>query len=883
MACTGLLGMIMDFVTGAALLLALCYLQAINVRACQGRPWLLRLSSGLLFGVICLVGMWLPIAPHEGVFFDARTAVLSMAALFGGAWVALLAGLMAAAGRLWLGGIGMYVGVANVILPLLMGLAMRALVQRGRLPLNALSLWLFGVLLHLGVLLVLSALPAEHYQRILTYLALPSLLVLPLAGVMLGLLLKDIGQRQHTERDLQFSEARLRAIAGALPDLLMVLDEDGRYLEVIAPDPQLLRLPVGALLGKRLHEVLALSQAESLLAFVRLTLSSNAPQVTEYRMQTLAGLRLFEAHARRLDVTLEGRAAVVMIIRDITERSLAEEELRIAAIAFETQQGMFITDASSHILRVNQAFCRITGYQPDDVIGQHTRLLSSGQQGAEFYRQMWQSIHQHGSWQGEIWNRRKSGEVFPEWLSISAVRATDGRVSHYVASLSDISERKEAEQQIRHLAFYDPLTGLPNRRLLLDRLQQAMAHSAQSGQYGALMFLDLDNFKNINDLYGHQAGDQLLLQAAGRLSALVRSSEAVARLGGDEFVLMLEQLGGQADQAASRAEQLGGQILHSLSQPYSLLGQPLHSSVSIGVVLFLGNHESVDELFKRADLSMYEAKHAGKNALRFFDPQMQAVVSTRLRLQEEMRQGLREGHFILHYQAQVEEGCGVVGAEALLRWQHPQQGLLGPAAFIPLAERSGLIQALDGLVLRQACLQLARWQAQGGALARLSLAVNLSAVMLYQPGFVEDLQALLEETGAAAQLLKLEITESLLLDDMAAASQRMNALRQMGIRFSIDDFGTGYSSMAYLQKLPLDQLKIDQSFIRELPGNPSSLAIVRATCAMAQSLGLQVIAEGVETPAQCQVLLDSGCRHFQGYLFARPVPVEQFEALLAAQ
>ena len=872
--------MILDFIQGAALLLALCWLQTINRRLWTDHCVVAPLLSGLLFGSTCIVGMLTPIVLQQGLIFDARTVVLSMAGLFGGPLAATVAGLMAGGYRFWLGGSGVWIGLANVLMPVLLGLAYRYWYQRGKLQIGPWQLLAFGLLVHVLMVLLLALLPAAQASLSLHEVALPILLVLPLATLILGLLLRDIEQRLDTERALAQSDARMGAVTRAIPDLLLVLDEDGHYVDVVAPEPRLLLLPRAELLGKRLHEVMSRGEAERFYAFIQRTLASDTPQILQYAIHTQAGTTVFEGRAQRLEGLLEGKRAVVMVARDISERENLEMERRIAAIAFESQQGMVITDASSKILRINQAFSAITGYSAADVIGKDTRMLSSGRQGPEFYQAMWRSINETSAWEGEIWNRRKSGEVFPEWLSISAVRDGFGRVSNYVASLTDISEHKAAEDQIKHLAFFDALTGLPNRRLLLDRLQQAQAASARKGKFAALMFLDLDNFKNVNDLHGHQTGDQLLCLVAERLSHAIRTCDTVARLGGDEFVVLLEDLEPHSEDAAGQVEGIGQTILHALEASYLIGELELRSTASIGVLLF--NDELVDshELMKRADLSMYEAKAAGKNALRFFDPAMQEAVSARLQLEEDIRRGLVAGEFVMYLQPQMDENYSLIGAEALVRWQHPQRGLLSPAAFVSVAERAGLIEELDLQMLRQACEQLAEWARQP-ATEELRLAVNLSARVLYQPHFVDQVMALLKASGADPHRLKLELTESLLLDDLAGAVLRMTALKAHGIRFSIDDFGTGYSSMAYLQQLPLDQLKIDQSFVRALPDDPNSLAIIRAICSLANSLNLDVIAEGVETEAQRALVLANGCRHFQGYLFGRPMPLAEFARLYA--
>lgn len=875
--------MILDIIESSALLLSLCWLQSVIQRFWGGRQRTAEIASGLLFGSICIIGMISPAAVVDGLILDSRSAILSMAALFGGPVVALISGVLAGVYRLTLGGGGPLGGLANILVPIIFGLAYRYAVRRGKVGIGLRQLLIFSLLLHLPlaiflvVQLVLHAPPGRFGELLLTT-GLPLLLMAPLATALLGLLLQDIERRRGTEYELKQNAARLRAIAGAIPDLLMVIDEDGRYLEIISRDEHLLYAPSTEVLGRSLHEVLSTSEAENFLALIRRALVSDSVEVIEYKMNTMGGLRIFEGRAQRLETPFSGKRAVLFLARDISERVTAEQERRIAAIAFESLQGVVITDAHSRILRVNQAFTQITGYGAVEVIGEHTRILGSGRHTAEFYQTMWNSINERGVWEGEVWNRRKNGEVFPEWLIISAVRDGHGLVSHYVATLTDISERKAAEDQIKNLAFYDSLTGLPNRRLLVDRLQQALATSARSGRFAALMFLDLDNFKNINDLYGHQSGDLLLQQAAERLGMAVRASDTVARLGGDEFVVMLEDLVGQSDEAATQAEQVGMKILTALAKPYLINGVLQRSSASVGVVLFNDDVYGADELMKRADMSMYQAKTAGKNTVRFYDPLMQEAVSSRLRLEEDIRRGLAAGEFILHLQPQFHAEQGLIGAEALARWQHPRHGLQSPAVFIEVAERAGLIAELDFQILQQACKLLVRWAGQAPQ-ASLRLAVNLSARLLYRADFVQRLLQLLDETGANPRLLKLELTETLLLDDLPEAVARMQALKARGIRFSIDDFGTGYSSMAYLQKLPLDQLKIDQSFVRALPEDASSLAIIRAICALAESLDLQVIAEGVESASQHELLLANGCRYFQGYLFGRPMPLEQFEQL----
>lgn len=566
-------------------------------------------------------------------------------------------------------------------------------------------------------------------------------------------------------------------------------------------------------------------------------------------------------------------------IRLTQEHRQIENNLRIAATAFESQEGIFITDASANILRVNRAFSKITGYTAAEVIGHNPRRFSSGQHDTEFYRTLWQSLQQTGSWEGEIWNRRKNGELFPEYLTITAVKNPDDIITNYVATFNDITLSKLAEDEIKNLAFYDPLTSLPNRRLLMDRLNQALASSSRSGQQGALLFIDLDNFKNLNDTLGHAIGDLLLQHVAKRLASCVREGDTVARLGGDEFVVMLEGLSTHPAEAATQAELVGEKILAHLNLPYQLDSHAYYNSPSIGVTLFKNHECALEELMKQADIAMYQSKKAGRNTLRFFDPMMQDTINARAALEDELRSALELGQFHLHYQIQVNQALHAVGAEALIRWIHPEHGLVSPAQFIPLAEETGLILPIGLWVLDQACAQLKAWQ-QDALTRELILAVNVSAHQFRQVDFVADVIAATHRHNINPGQLKLELTESLLLENVEDTISTMNALKAIGVRFSLDDFGTGYSSLQYLKRLPLDQLKIDQSFVRDLAFDASDKAIVRTIIAMARSLNLKVIAEGVETTEQQYLLRDKGCSHFQGYLFGKPVPIAQFEIAL---
>jgi diguanylate cyclase (GGDEF)-like protein/PAS domain S-box-containing protein len=570
---------------------------------------------------------------------------------------------------------------------------------------------------------------------------------------------------------------------------------------------------------------------------------------------------------------------IVVVFQDISERKRQDADQRVAAVAFETQEGMIITDENARILRVNQAFSEMTGYSAQEVVGQTPSILKSGRQDAAFYQALWQDLKEDGYWQGEIWNRRKNGENYPEWLTITVVRGADGKILHYVGTFLDISHRKKAEAQIEYMALYDILTGLPNRRLLLERLNQAVLSRARANKYGALLFIDLDNFKTLNDTQGHDMGDRLLIQTAERLAACVREEDTVARLGGDEFIVMLDELGEEAEQAAVLAEIVGEKILAALNQPYRLDEGEHHSSASIGITLFHSHDNSVEELLKRADLAMYQAKSTGRNNLNFFDPAMQAAVESRASLEKEIRGGLKRREFLVYYQPQVDGEGRIQGVEALARWQHPQRGLLSPGVFIDLAEATGLILSLGQQVLEIACDQLAVWQADA-ATRHLSISVNVSARQFRQADFVERVIGALKHAGADPVGLKLELTESMMLEGVDGVIAKMQALKQHGVVFSLDDFGTGYSSLAYLKRLPLDQIKIDQSFVRDALQDNNDATITRTVLALGETFGLAVIAEGVETVAQHQFLEQHGCKAFQGYLFGKPLPIETLTELL---
>ncbi|MDP3229080.1 MAG: EAL domain-containing protein [Acidovorax sp.] len=875
--------MFIELVKGVALLLALCFLHGFNMRAWRQRPLVGQAFSGLIFGGICVVGMLTPVVLMPGVIFDARSVVLSMAGLFGGPLVAGIAATMAVMGRLWVGGAGVEVGLMVIALCTAMGLLYREGRARGRLGVEPLTLALFGLLLHTAVVGIFQLLPAEVVMRVNQTLTLPFLLTFTPATVVLGLLLRDVEARLATEQALKGTAARLHAITRAIPDVLLVLDSHGRYVEVLSINDAALVSSASDLLGKRLDDVLPPAQANQFMELIRETLLSGQTHSIEYEIQTRSGLRHFEGRAQPLDVKVSGQAAVVFLARDITQRKQTEGALRESELRFRSLlrnipsisvQGYLEDGTTSYW---NQASEHLYGYTAEEALGSNLLDLIIPTPMRDAVRAHVSHMFATGELvpAGELQLRRKDGTLVDVFSSHAYIQVPGHPPEMFCIDI-DISGRKAAEDEARYLAFYDALTQLPNRRLLVDRLQQVLANSARSGLTTAVLFVDLDNFKTLNDTRGHEVGDLLLKEVAQRLRGCVREQDTVARLGGDEFVLVLQNLSSDAPEAAAQTRTLGELILAQLRQPYDLAGHEHHFTASIGVTLLRDHSDTVDEVLKQADMAMYRAKNAGRNTLRFFDPDMQQAVNRRALLEAELHNGLRQSQFLLLYQPQVNAEGHVTGAEALVRWQHPVQGMVPPSEFIPLAEESGLILPLGHWVMETALRQQALWRLDP-ALAHLSLAINVSARQFLQDDFVAQVLALLDRTGANPAQIKLELTESLLLDNVDNVISTMHALKRRGLGFSLDDFGTGYSSLSYLKRLPLDQIKIDQGFVRDVLLDPSDAAIARSIIALAGSLGLDVIAEGVETGAHLQFLLEHGCKAFQGYLFGRPLPLQDFE------
>ena len=562
---------------------------------------------------------------------------------------------------------------------------------------------------------------------------------------------------------------------------------------------------------------------------------------------------------------------------DITGRLAAETNLRLAETVFqETPMGIIITDANANILRVNRAFTEITGYAAEEVLGKNPRLMRSGRHDEAFYQNMWASLLQTGCWEGEIWNRRKSGDVYPQWETIAAVRNNEGKITHFIASFTDITEKKLSEAHVYRLAHYDALTNLPNRSLLMDRLSQAIAQAKRRSAKVAVLFFDLDNFKLINDTMGHATGDLLLQLLAGKLKSCVREEDTVARIGGDEFVAVLTGIASEQD-----AMMAARKILAIAHEPLLLEGRQMEVAFSLGISLFPDDGADADVLLKHADIALYQAKQAGKGRYQFFIQDMTRKLEERQRLETELKQAIEAGQFMLHYQPQVALSSGkIVGVEALIRWTHPKMGMVPPFKFIPVAEETGLIVPLGQWVLEEACRQLHAWRQQG---IHVRMSINISPRQLRDRSLLRLLSDVLDSTDMEPAMLELELTESCLMDDPESGVKLTQDIKNMGIHLAMDDFGTGYSSLSYLKRFAMDTLKIDQVFVRGLPDDEQDAAIASTIIAMARNLGMQVLAEGVEHQAQLEFLKSKGCDIVQGYLFSKPVPAGMVEQQLRIQ
>ena len=703
---------------------------------------------------------------------------------------------------------------------------------------------------------------------------------------------RDVTEQIETGQSVQVSERRYRMLAESLNDVIFTTNSD-LAINYISPSVQtMLGYSPGWAAANGLDSLVMHSRQVSMFYGLIRTMRSRASDVAQVDLlRREAPVQVMHVDCRAADsrhVSIELRimliwneqnrfGGILCIGRDISQQRRADKELRMAATVFDhSTAAILITDPAGGIIKTNEAFSRITGFAAEEVIGQRPSVLSADRQQENQLGYVLDCVEKRGSWEGEFWLKRKSGETYPCWVGITSVRDDEGQLTSYVCFFSDMSERKASEQRIHRLAYYDGLTQLPNRTLFQDRLHNSLQQAARRGGWVVLLFLDLDRFKPINDSLGHAAGDSMLKDVAERLAACVDATGTVARMGGDEFTFLLGNISDR-DEALKRAIDVAERILLSLTRPFELFSREFFVTASIGIALSPQDGDDLSQLMKNADTAMYHAKERGKNNFQFYQADMNASALERLELESDLRHALEHRQFVLHYQPQfLVDGVTLTGVEALLRWRHPTRGLVPPGDFIPALEELGLIVDVGDWVLTEACRQVSVWQAAGLAVPKVS--VNLSARQFSDGTLGQRIARILLDSGISPACLELELTESILMKGVEESMTVLESLKRLGPSIAVDDFGTGYSSLNYLKRFPIDVLKIDRSFVDGLPEGEQDAQIARAIIAMAHSLNMTVIAEGVETGAQLEFLREHGCNEVQGFLLARPQPADQVEA-----
>lgn len=669
-------------------------------------------------------------------------------------------------------------------------------------------------------------------------------------------------------------EVRLHAILNALPDTLFLLDEDGCYIEVMSGNEQQLYIDKELLLGKTLHDIFPKQDADFFLDIISQALESNELVVVNYEMDVKSGKRTFEGRVMPTNYSVDDKRTVVFLAIDVTDRRQSEIRGRLISTVFEnSREGMVILDTDHKVVSVNEAFCKFTKLDMDTAHGNvpefMNSLMSSGAGSKILY-----ALEKTDYWMGEVAGRRADGGTYPLWLTVNAVRDYNRQSSYYVAMLTDVSDIKRSQEELEYVATHDFLTKLPNRVLFHDRLQQAVVRSMRTNNLGALFFLDLDRFKNVNDNLGHHVGDDLLKQVSERLLHVCRSSDTLARLGGDEFTLIVEGL-----EDISELALIAEKTLKAFSEPFSLDTYKLEISVSIGISVFPKDSSNVNDLIKHADTAMYSAKESGRNTYRFYTQELTTNAFEYFAMEIALQKALERDEFFLVYQPQYNIISNeMIGVEALIRWRHPDMGVLSPGVFIHIAEYSGKIEAIGEWLISTVCEQCSIWDAEG--LPPFTVSLNLSRKQLVLPELSEYVKNVLEQSKVRGDRLEFEITESAIFDQKDTVYGNLKALQQMGVKMAIDDFGTGYSSLVNLKQFPLSRLKIDKSFVRDVSRDSNDEAIIRATIALGKSFNLKIIAEGVEKEEQRDFLLKEGCNEAQGYLYSDPVPAESISELL---
>jgi len=832
-----------------------------------------HLLTGLLIGMVGIAVMLSPWQLAPGIIFDTRWVLLSLSGLFFGLVPTLIAALMTVLFRLYQGGDGAIVGSLTIVFASLIGLGWRYLQQRLAWPLDWLQLFLFSIVVEVAVLGCMLLMPQEIRWVIIYTVGPPMLMVFPIGSTLLGLMLLRQDQHRIAKRALARSQARYRTIIDSLDKVgegLMIVGEDGR-IEFMNPT---MVSWFGDQTGRRCDDSVASLDPDR--TYQRIT-PEHASGRSLYYQPLVEGGRQFETVGTEIN-NRDGSVSRLEVVRDVTEQKEQESRIRtLSQVVEQSPVSVVIADTEGNIRYVNSTFEKLTGYSAQEVIGLHTRLLQSGNTPMRIYRELWQTITSGRSWRGELENRKKSGELFWERAHIAPVQDEAANTQYYLAVKEDITLQKAQEDRIMQQAHFDLLTGLPNRFLSLDRLEQMIKDAERSREHVAVLFLDLDDFKKVNDSLGHEVGDRLLKQAAERLNANVRDYDTVGRLGGDEFIIIL---GGLAE--IDRSGRVAEQMLEQFHRPFHLDGRELVLTASLGVAIYPEDGDSPAELLRNADTAMYCSKEAGRNTYHYYTESMNQGVARRLELEEQLRGALLRDEFRVLYQPQVEIASGrLIGAEALLRWNNPRLGEVSPGEFIPIAEQTGLIVGIGEYVLTRALAQLARWQRVAGR--GLRMAVNISPRQFRDPQLVGFIERALRREGIEPCDLELEITEGVLMSGHSHVDQALTAMNRIGLTLAMDDFGTGYSSLSYLRRYPFDILKIDRSFIDDITLGKADRELVNATIAMAHGLGLKVVAEGVETSDQLECLRQQGCDYAQGYHFSRPVPGEQVLALMEGE
>jgi len=859
-----------------ALLLALTLLLTFVYRAMGKNSVKGRLVQGALFGLIAVLGMSMPVHFSTGIIIDPRSVIISMAGFFGGPLTGIPAMLIAGGYRLSLGGAGAVAGSLVVFLTGVTGIAAYFLRKRLYISRSVSHFFLFGLICHFIAMFGMLALPSEIMWNVVEGLSVPFFLIYPPVTIFLGYLLADIELKYELELKLRTSTAQLRTLFNTAPELIWLKDTNGVYLMCNQLVETYLGVSESALKGTTDYNYIDKEQADFVRASDLKSIESGGEIVSEHWVTYAEDKRKVLLEVTRTPVydSAQQLIGVLGVAHDITKRAETEAKLRQSAKVFEsTLEGVFITDKNSKILDVNQSFIDITGYDRQEAIGANPNIFSSGKHDKNFFTNMWSSINKTGQWRGEIWNKRRDQKVFPMWLTISTVKNENNEVINYVAVFTDITEIKQSQSELNFLAHHDALTSLPNRLFFNQKLDKALSHAKRIDSKLAILFIDLDRFKNINDSFGHTAGDHLLIHLSERLKKTVRLEDTISRISGDEFIILFEDIK-STETVVSAIEK----IMDVFSSSFPIEGHNIRITASVGISLYPMDGINATDLIRNADAAMYRAKDEGRNTYQFYTRDLTTKAFERVIMETELREALTKKEFYLHYQPQIDlQTKQLIGLEVLLRWRHPRLEVVSPDLFIPLAEDSGLINPIGEWVLKEACQQAKKWIDQGFLFGRI--AVNISGVQVNKGQLPNIVRNTLRETGLPATSLELEVTESFIMKQADNAIVQLNELRKLGILLSIDDFGTGYSSLSYLKRLPVHKLKIDRSFVCDIDEDSDDRAIINAIIAMGNSLGLAVIAEGVENKEQEHYLLSSGCNEAQGFFYSRPVPADELVKL----